>query len=145
LGPLLEALGITLPFTAAAVVVAQTFVAAPLFVRAARLGFVSIAPELEEAAHVEGTTPWQLFRFIMLPLAGRALLSGAVLSWARAIGEFGATIFFAGNLAGITQTMPLAIFLGLEQNLNVALVLSAVLVLVSIGLLAVLRYLESKS
>ena len=143
-GPALTALGIHLPFTTAAVIIAQIFVSAPLYVRAARLGFAAIDPQLEESAHVEGATQGQVLRYVMLPLAGRALLNGAILSWTRSLGEFGATILFAGNLEGRTQTMPLAIYLGFERSLGIALVLSAMLLLVSIALLAVLRCLENR-
>jgi molybdate transport system permease protein len=138
----LAELGINLPFTTTAVVLAQTFVSAPLFVRAARIGFAEIDHQIVEAAYVEGSNEWQLFRFLMFPLAGRAVLNGAILAWTRAIGEFGATILFAGNLEGVTQTMPLAIYLGLERSLNVALALSTVLVFVSFLLLLVTRRLE---
>jgi molybdate transport system permease protein len=141
-GSWLTTVGISLPFTTAAVVIAQTFVSAPLFVRSARLGFAAIDPQLEEAAHVEGATQWQMFSQVMFPLAGRALISGAILAWTRALGEFGATILFAGNLEGVTQTMPLAIYLGFERNLDVAVVLSVVLVLVSLILLGVMRKLD---
>ncbi len=143
LGGWLAALGISLPFTTAAVVIAQLFVAAPFYVRAARLGFANVDPQLEEAAYTEGANQWQLFRHVMLPLAGRAMASGLILCWARALGEFGATILFAGNLVGRTQTMPLAIYLGLERDLGVALVLSALLLVVSLLLLAALRRLEN--
>lgn len=141
-GASLHAMGITLPFTTTAVVLAQTFVSAPLFVRAARIGFAEIDHQIVEAAYVEGSNEWQLFRYLMFPLAGRAILGGAVLAWTRAIGEFGATILFAGNLEGVTQTMPLAIYLGLERSLGVALALSTVLVFVSFLLLLVTRRLE---
>jgi molybdate transport system permease protein len=143
-GSWLGMFGITLPFTTAAVVIAQTFVSAPLYVRAARIGFAEIDPQLEEAAHVEGATQWQMFREVMLPLTGRALASGAILAWTRALGEFGATILFAGNLEGVTQTMPLAIYLGLERSLGVALALSVMLVVVSVGLLGIIRKLDKK-
>jgi molybdate transport system permease protein len=143
-GKWLDVFGLSLPFTTAAVVIAQTFVSAPLFVRAARIGFASIDPQLEEAAHVEGATQWQMFSQVMFPLAGRALVSGAILAWTRALGEFGATILFAGNLEGVTQTMPLAIYLGFERNLDVAVVLSVVLVLVSLILLGVMRKLDGQ-
>ncbi len=143
-GSWLALLGVSLPFTTAAVVLAQTFVSAPLYVRAARIGFAEIDPQLEEAARVEGATHWQMFREVMLPLAGRALVSGAILAWARALGEFGATILFAGNLEGVTQTMPLAIYLGLERSLGVAIALSVLLVVVSVGLLWVIRRLEKR-
>ena len=141
-GSALNILGISLPFTAAAVVLAQTFVAAPLYVRSARVGFSEIDKQLEEAAHVEGANQWQLFYEVMFPLAGRALLSGAILTWTRALGEFGATILFAGNLEGVTQTMPMAIYLGFERNLGIALTLSVVLVVVSVFLLMLTRRLE---
>ncbi len=141
-GSTLNALGISLPFTTAAVILAQMFVAAPLYIRSARVGFLGIDKQLEEAANVEGANRWQLFREVMLPLAGRALFSGAILTWTRALGEFGATILFAGNLEGVTQTMPMAIYLGFERNLGVALALSVVLVVVSIFLLALTRWVE---
>jgi molybdate transport system permease protein len=141
-GSWLASFGISLPFTTTAVILAQTFVSAPLFVRSARIGFAGIDPQLEEAAHVEGATQWQLFSLVMFPLAGRALISGAILAWTRALGEFGATILFAGNLEGTTQTMPLAIYLGFERNLGVALALSVVLVFVSVTLLGITRRLE---
>jgi molybdate transport system permease protein len=143
-GSALNLVGISLPFTTTAVVLAQTFVAAPLYVRSARVGFAHVEKQLEEAAHVEGANQWQLFYEVMLPLAGRALFSGAVLTWTRALGEFGATILFAGNLEGVTQTMPMAIYLGFERNLGVALALSVVLVMVSVFLLMLTRRLERR-
>lgn len=141
-GSWLSSFGITIPFTTTAVVLAQTFVSAPLFVRAARIGFAEIEHQIVEAAYVEGSNEWQLFRYLMFPLAGRAVLSGAILAWTRAIGEFGATILFAGNLEGVTQTMPLAIYLGLERSLGIALALSTVLVFASFLLLLLTRRLE---
>jgi len=144
-GSWLAAFGISLPFTTAAVVIAQTFVSAPLFVRSARIGFAGIDPQLEEAAHVEGATQWQMFRMIMFPLTARALVSGAILAWTRALGEFGATILFAGNLEGTTQTMPLAIYLGFERSLGVAVALSVVLIFVSVILLGITRRLEKQN
>jgi molybdate transport system permease protein len=141
-GSALSALGLSLPFTTAAVVLAQTFVAAPLYVRSARVGFAHVDKQLEEAAQVEGANQWQLFQEVMLPLTGRALLSGAILTWTRALGEFGATILFAGNLEGVTQTMPMAIYLGFERNLGVALALSVILVVVSAILLLLTRKLD---
>ena len=143
-GSWLAMFGVSLPFTTTAVILAQTFVSAPFYVRAARIGFTEIDPQLEEAAYVEGATQWQLFRDVMLPLAGRALLSGAILTWARALGEFGATMLFAGNLEGVTQTMPLAIYLGLERGFGVAMALSVVLVVVSAGLLILIRKLDRR-
>ena len=145
LGSALSQINITLPFTTAAVVIAQTFVAAPLYVRSARIGFAEIDIRLEEAARVEGANQWQLFREVMFPLAGRALISGAILTWTRALGEFGATILFAGNLEGVTQTMPLAIYLGFERSIGVAIALSVMLVGVSVILLLLTRRLEKRN
>lgn len=143
-GSMLNIFGISLPFTTTAVVLAQTFVAAPLYVRSARIGFTEIDEQLEEAAHVEGANQWQLFYEVMFPLAGRALLSGAILTWTRALGEFGATILFAGNLEGVTQTMPMAIYLGFERKLGIALTLSVVLIIVSVFLLMLTKRLEKR-
>ncbi|MBP7690663.1 MAG: molybdate ABC transporter permease subunit [Anaerolineales bacterium] len=128
LGAGLSSWGLTLAFTTAAVVMAQLFIAVPFYVRAAMLGLESIEPELEQAAALDGASRWQTFRFVTVPLAWPALVSGAVMTWARALGEFGATIIFAGNFAGRTQTMPLAIYLGFETDLDVALALSVILV-----------------
>ncbi len=143
-GQWLGLVGISLPFTTAAVVLAQAFVSTPLFIRSARIGFGEIDIQLEEAATVEGANEWQVFSHIILPLAGRSLLTGIILAWTRALGEFGATILFAGNLEGKTQTMPLAIYLGFERNLGIAVALSVLLVLVSLILLGVMRRLEKK-
>ena len=127
-GGWLNSLGIDIAFTASAVILAQIFIAAPFYIRAARLGFASIDWELEQAAGLDGANPWQVFRFVIVPLAWTALLGGSVMTWARAMGEFGATIIFAGNFPGRTQTMPLAIYLGFELDLNIALTLSVILV-----------------
>lgn len=128
LGPWLSAFGIGIPFTWAAVVMAQLFVAAPLYIKSAALGFGAVDGELKSAAAMDGATGWQIFRHIILPLAWTSLLSGGVMTWARALGEFGATIIFAGNFPGRTQTMPLAIYLGFELDLQVAIVLSILLI-----------------
>jgi molybdate transport system permease protein len=128
LGKALESLGLSLPFSPAAVVLAQTFVAAPYYIRAASIGFSHVETELEQAAAIDGAGPWQVFWHVTAPLAWSGLVSGAALTWARALGEFGATIIFAGNFPGRTQTMPLAIYLGFQLDLDVALTLSVVLV-----------------
>ncbi len=141
-GQELSAFGISLPFTTAAVIIAQMFVASPFYIRSARIGFRTIDRQLEEAASVEGANQWQVFTEVMIPLAGSALISGAILTWTRALGEFGATILFAGNLEGVTQTMPMAIYLGFERNLGVALALSVMLVVVSMLLLGLTRKFE---
>jgi molybdate transport system permease protein len=139
LGAYLYPLGLRIPFTAVAVVMAQTFVAAPLYIRAAMIGFSSLDPELEAAAALDGGSPWQIFWQLTVPICGSALLSGLITTWARALGEFGATILFAGNFPGRTQTMPLAIYLGFEQDVEVALALSAVLIGVSFVALLLVR------
>lgn len=139
LGPTLESLGITIPFTIVAVVLAQTFIASPFYVKAATLGFAAIDPELKQAAALDGASRWQIFRHIILPLSWMSLLSGSVMAWARALGEFGATIIFAGNFPGRTQTMPLAIYIGFEIDLNIALTLSIILVCISFLTLIIVK------
>ena len=139
LGPPLQALGIELPFTTAAVVVASLFVAAPFYVRAARSGFLAVPREYEEAARVEGANEWEVFRHVTVPVAAPALLGGAILCWARSLGEFGATIMFAGQFIGRTQTMPLAIYAALESDTDAAVGLSVMLLLVSFVLLVCFR------
>jgi molybdate transport system permease protein len=138
-GAYLHQAGLTLAFTQAAVVMAQLFVAAPFYVRAAITGFGAFDREIEQAAALDGASGWQSFWRVTVPLAGPALLGGAVMTWARALGEFGATIIFAGNLPGRTQTMPLAIYLGFEMEFNVALTLAVILLLVSFGVLLVVK------
>ncbi len=128
IGGWLAATGINLPFTTVAVIMAQVFIASPFYVKAAAIGFATIDPELKQAAALDGAGAWRTFRDIDFPLAGMALLSGSVMTWARALGEFGATIIFAGNFPGRTQTMPLAIYMGFEIDLNVALTLSIIMI-----------------
>lgn len=134
LGIPLSLLGIQLPFTPLAVVIAQVFVSSPFYIRAAQSGFNSLSPEIEEAARIDGADSWKTFRQIMLPLTSRTLLSGLLLSWARALGEFGATILFAGNLTGSTQTMSLLVFSALERDLGATYATALIL----LGLAAVL-------
>jgi molybdate transport system permease protein len=127
-GGWLSVLGIDIAFTVVAVIIAQVFIAAPFYIKSARAGFASIDWELEQSAGLDGANPWQVFRYVVVPLSWTALLGGSVMTWARAMGEFGATIIFAGNFPGRTQTMPLAIYLGFELDLSVALTLSVILV-----------------
>ena len=131
--------GLRVTFTEAAVVIAQTFIAVSLFIRAASIGFGAVEPELEDAAAIDGATHWQTFRHVTVPLARRALLTGVALAWARALGEFGATITFAGNIEGRTQTLPLAVYLQLEQRPEAAIAMSLVLLAVSLVVLVALR------
>ncbi len=126
-GPILDWLGIELPFTTAAVVIAQTFVSAPFFIRAAQVGFASVPREIEDAARVDGASGLMLFRLITLPLSANGLAAGLTLSWARAVGEFGATILFAGSIIGRTQTMTLLVYNVLESNLDAAVWASVIL------------------
>lgn len=139
LGPALAVMGIELPFTTAAVVVAQTFVAAPFYVRSAKAGFGAVDRKLEQMSALLGVSELQTFFRLTLPLAAPSLLSGCLMTWARALGEFGATIMFAGNFPGRTQTMPLAIYSGLESNLDSALALALILVVVSFVILFAVR------
>ena len=140
IGPALEDLGLNIPFTTTAVIFAQIFVAAPFYIRAARLGFQSVARDYEDVSQTLGVSPWWTFWRVTLPLAGPSVATGLALAWTRAISEFGATLMFAGNLTGRTQTMPLAIMTSMESSLSTALALSvlllagAVLVLVALGL-----------
>lgn len=136
---LAELLGISFSFTTVAVILAQCFVAGPFFVRAARSGFLAVDPVLEKVSLTLGRSPVATFFKVTLPLARPALISGAVMAWARALGEFGATLMFAGNMPGRTQTMPLAIYAAMETSLEAALVLSALLVLVSLVVLFTVR------
>ena len=138
IGPPLESIGITLPFTTIAVVFAQLFVASPFYIRAARLGFQSVAKDYEDVSQTLGVSPWWTFWRLTLPLAMPSLATGIALAWARALAEFGATLMFAGNLTGKTQTMPLAIMTAMETSLDEALALSVLLVAWSVFLLTVL-------
>jgi molybdate transport system permease protein len=138
-GRALSALGITIPFTTLAVVLAQMFVAGPFLINAARAGFEEVDARYLRAAGSLRATPVSTFLRVLLPLSLPSLLAGTAMTWARALGEFGATITFAGNLPGRTQTMPLAVYIALESNLNAAVALSVILLLVSFGLLLALR------
>jgi molybdate transport system permease protein len=141
-GPSLEVVGLTIPFTTVAVVLAQVFVAAPFFVRSARAGFAAVDRDLEDAARVDGAAEHQVFRWITAPLAGAALAAGLVMSWARALGEFGATIMFAGNIAGRTQTLPLVVYgeFGAGE-LDASIAAASILVVAAFGVLVAVRLL----
>ncbi|MFZ9629725.1 MAG: ABC transporter permease [Ilumatobacteraceae bacterium] len=131
--------GIRLPFTTVGVVVAQAFVAMPFLVLTVEAAFRQHDARLDDAARTLGASPWYVLRRVTLPSVRPSLVAGAVLAWARALGEFGATITFAGNFPGTTQTMPLATYLALESDPERALVLSLVLVTVSFAVLVALR------
>ncbi|GAA2673079.1 ABC transporter permease [Nonomuraea recticatena] len=140
LGQWLEStFGLTLPFTTAGVVVAEAFVAMPFLVISVEGALRGADQRFEEAAATLGASRWTVFRRVTLPLIMPGIVAGAVLCWARALGEFGATITFAGNFPGTTQTMPLAVYLALETEPEAAIVLSLVLLAVSVIILASLR------
>jgi molybdate transport system permease protein len=131
--------GLTLPFTTAGVVVAQTFVAMPFLVITVEAALNQLDGRQEDASRTLGASEWYTFRRVTLPAIRPALIAGAVLAWARALGEFGATITFAGNFPGTTQTMPLSVYLSLESNAEEAIVLALVLVVISFTVLVMLR------
>jgi molybdate transport system permease protein len=134
-----DAFGVTVPFTTAAVVVAETFVAMPFLVISVEGALRAADARFEDAAATLGADPWTTFRRVTLPLVAPGVAAGAVLCWARALGEFGATITFAGNFPGTTQTMPLAVYLALQDDPDAAIVLSLVLLVVSLATLLMLR------
>ncbi len=148
-GTVVPIIGLTLPelalsFSTTAVILAQLFVSAPFFIRAARAAFAATDREIEDAAALDGATPWQVFRLVTVPLAVPALSSGLILCWARAVGEFGATMMFAGNFIGRTQTMPLAIMGAMESDLYAALALAVLLVILSFLALFLYRLLGAR-
>jgi molybdate transport system permease protein len=139
LGSSLRSAGITLPFTQSAVTIAVAFVASPLYVRQAIAAFEAIDPNLVAASRTLGAGPARTFFRVVLPLARGGLLAGEALAFARGLGEFGATIMFAGSLQKVTQTLPLAIYAEFEVNFDVTLAISALLVLISAALLISLK------
>ena len=140
LGEPLEGLGLSLSFTTAAVVLAQLFVAGPYFVRSAYAGFRAADPRFEGVAYTLGLSRWRTFRSVTLPLVRPALAAGAVLCWARALGELGATLLFAGSLPGSTRTAPLAVLNAFESSAGLAgaVSISLVLVLLALGVMLAL-------
>jgi molybdate transport system permease protein len=144
LGMPLEALGIRIPFSTLAVVIAQSFVAAPFYIRSAQLGFESVSQELEDAARVDGASESAVFFWVTLPLSLRAIGAGLVLSWARAMGEFGATILFAGSLQGRTQTMPLLVYSVFERDIDAAIWTGLLLMLVAFLALLLSQWLSGE-
>jgi molybdate transport system permease protein len=136
---LYSSFGFQIPFTTAAAVMAETFVAMPFLVIAVEAGLRSLDVRQEEAARTLGAGPWTVLRRVTLPLVAPAVFSGAILCWARALGEFGATITFAGNFPGRTQTVPIAVFFALDTSPESAIVLSLILLAVSIAILVSMR------
>ena len=144
-GEHLQAFGITLSFTTAAVVMAELFVATPFYVRQAVIGFSAVDRRVEEAALVDGATRLTTFLRITAPLASPALIAGAITAWARALGEFGATIIFAGSFEGVTRTVPLAVFAELETDFDAAVALSVLVLGFAFAVILAVRYLGARA
>jgi molybdate transport system permease protein len=143
-GEYLEAFGIQVTFTTAAVVIAEVFVAAHFYVRQATVGFSQVRRDVEEAARVDGAGSVGVFTKVTVPLAFPALIAGAVMAWARALGEFGATVVFAGSFQGVTQTVPLAIFAEFHSNLDAAVALSVLVLGFAFTVILVVRFLTAR-
>ncbi len=143
-GPALESIGVAIPFTPTAVVLAQVVVSAPFYVQAATSAFREIDPDLRIVARSLGASGASTVLRVAIPIAAPGLIGGASLAWARALGEFGATLLFAGNMSGRTQTVPLAIFTALEEDVQLAVVFSLVLVAVGALSLVALRWLPGR-
>jgi molybdate transport system permease protein len=138
-GGALAALGISIPFTTIAVILAQVFVAAPFFVAATRAGLTEVDRRYLDAAATLRSSPARTLFRVMLPLALPSLVAGAAMTWDRALGEFGATITFAGNMPGVTQTLPLAVYLALQTDLDAAVAMSVLMLALSLGILLGIR------
>ena len=144
-GEYLDVFGVTITFTTAAVVMAEVFVAAPFYVRQAATGFAAVDRTIEEAALVDGAGRSTVFFRVTVPLAFPALVSGALTAWARALGEFGATIIFAGSFRGITQTIPLAIFAEFQSDIDAAVALSVLVLGFAFAVILAVRYLTART
>ncbi len=143
IGSWFDGIGLTIPFTTFAVVLAQVFVSAPFYVRAARAGFTAVDKDLEDAARVDGAAERHVFRWITVPLAAPALAAGLVTTWARALGEFGATIMFAGAIQGVTQTLPLVVYGEFQSSdLEASIAAATVLVIAAAAALLAVRSLR---
>jgi molybdate transport system permease protein len=143
LGGVLDVFGLRIPLTQTAVVLAVAFVELPIYLRSAIAAFEAVDPALLDASRTLGSGPARTFRRVALPLAAGGLAAASSLAWARGLGEFGATLMFAGSLQGVTQTLPLAIYSQLNIDYQVALAIGALLVLVSVGVLLVIRLVPS--
>jgi molybdate transport system permease protein len=138
-GGALSAAGLSIPFTTLAVVFAQVFVAAPFFISATRAGLSEVDRRYLDAAATLRSSPTRTLLRVMLPLALPSLIAGGAMTWARALGEFGATITFAGNMPGVTQTMPLAVYIALQSDLDAAVAMSVLLLALSLAVLFAIR------
>ena len=144
-GQYLNALGISIAFTTIAVILAQIFVSSPFYIRQARTSFEDVDIAYENAARTLGASRFFAFFSVILPIASNGLVSGAIMSFARSLGEFGATIMFAGNFQGRTQTMPLAIYTALQGDLDNALCISLILVVISFAVIILVKALTKRS
>jgi molybdate transport system permease protein len=144
-GRYLDAFGVTISFTTAAVVIAEIFVAAHFYVRQATVGFSQVRRDVEEAAMVDGASRFSIFARVTVPLAFPALVAGAVMAWARALGEFGGTIIFAGSFPGVTQTIPLAIFSARESDFDAAVALSVMVLVFAFAVILAARFLLGRA
>ena len=144
-GRYFDAFGVTISFTTAAVVMAEIFVAAHFYVRQASIGFAGVRRDVEEAAMVDGAGRFSVFIKVTVPLAFPALVAGALTAWARALGEFGATVIFAGSFRGITQTIPLAIFAEFQGDIDAAVALSVLVLGFAFAVILAVRYLTARS
>jgi molybdate transport system permease protein len=145
IGSVLRGMGIEVVFTTTAVIIAQVMMAAPLYVKAARTGFENVDDSLLRASLVLGASRWRTFVRVTLPLAAGGVITGTILAWARAAGEFCATITFAGNLPGVTQTAPVAVFVGVNRDLSVGVTLATILLAFSFAVLLGARILLKRS
>jgi molybdate transport system permease protein len=144
-GSYFDAFGVTISFTTAAVVMAEIFVAAHFYVRQASIGFAGVRRDVEEAAMVDGAGRFSVFTRVTVPLAFPALVAGALTAWARALGEFGATIIFAGSFRGITQTIPLAIFAEFQSDIDAAVALSVLVLGFAFAVILAVRYMTART
>ena len=144
-GQHLNAFGVTLSFTTVAVVIAEVFVAGHFYVRQAAVGFAGVRRDVEEAAMVDGAGRFSAFARVTVPLAFPALIAGAMMAWARALGEFGATIIFAGSFRGVTQTIPLAIFAEFQSNIDAAVALSVLVLGFAFVVVLSVKYLTKRA
>jgi len=144
LGQYFNMFGIQLAFTTLAVIMAQIFVASPFYLRQAKSLFEQLDPAYEQTARTLGASSLRTMTLVTLPMTAGGLISGAVMTFGRALGEFGATIMFAGNLPGVTQTMPLAVYVGMQGNINVGLTISILLVIISFAIMIAVRLVQKK-
>lgn len=144
LGPIFNRLGLIIPGSTIAVIIAETFVASPFLLRSAKIGFENMDKDVINSAKMLSGSRLRVFFTITFPLSIRAIISGTMMTWARAMGEFGATLMFAGNLPGITQTMPLAIYVLLYSNPFGGVMLAIILIIISFSILIIIKLLEQK-